>query len=456
MKSLNLVISGTVNDILRPVLDDLHKQGCSIQSVEAGKDVTLESSTDAILIPVSSGTVGELHKRQLFERSRFARVLMFTDNDAIDMLDPISVGAQAMVFAPFHPAAVLNAIETAIRIQGQQSTLEESLAHYMESHKHLGEAILLTDKAGLVLFANDWAKTLLGVSDVDLNGQHVADVFPIDDEDLENPLEDLADQVGEGSQLVPATRATIRGADGQAKEVLFQVKTIGDEKAPDGMLLVFHEYRLRKKPKQVVTLKEGDKSSPVRNGDGGDDDMRVVRIQTFGEFQISIDDEVIDVHRWRSKKALDALCLLLHSYGKPVQKDILIDFLWPDADGATGNRRLLNVISELRKYLEPNAKRYSRNNFIRHESGMYRLSFEDNVYLDAALFRDLIRQGDYHWGVGEYRMARTYYQEALQHKFGVFMPRYLNSPLFDEAREYFEETEERIRQRLGFDAERQA
>ncbi|GBE29746.1 hypothetical protein BMS3Bbin04_00769 [bacterium BMS3Bbin04] len=449
MDSLNLVMAGIVDEKLSIVVEDLRREGYDVRtiqdpSVDPGPDV------DAVLIAIHPGKMPDLADHSLFRKYTSPRVLLLTDDELLGELNPVSMGAQAMVFPPFHSMAVINAIQTAIRIHTQHAVLEESLAHYVESHRHLGEGILLTDSSGIVRFANDLAKHLLGLDDSSMHGKLVGDVFPVIDLEEGNPLKQLPDLSNASGQLIKASRATIRGGGGEAREVLFQVKTVGDVERPDGMMLIFHEYRLRQKPKQVVTLKERDGASPVRAAEP-EVKRRTVRIQTFGEFQISIDDELIEVHRWRSKKALDALCLLLHSYGKPVQKDILIDFLWPETDATTGNRRLLNVISELRKYLEPGARRYARNNFIRHESGMYRLSFEDNVYLDAALFRDLVRQGDYHWGVGELRMGRTYYQEALQHKCGAFMPRYMNSPIIDEAREYFDDTEERVRERLRFD-----
>jgi PAS domain-containing protein len=454
MDPLNLVISGSVKEPLGTMIEDLRKQGSTVDVLDR-QPIDLKAHVDAVLIPVYADDPPDVSQRGFFAEYATPRVLLLTDNSLIGKYDPVSLHAQAMVFPPFHLIAIQNAIQTAIRIYSQHAVLEESLAHYVESHRHLGEGIILSDMRGTVRFANDLAKELLGLVDGDMYGLPIGDVFPIIDTEDDNPLRQLPDLTDKNGQIIKASRATVRGDDGQSMEVLFQVKSVGDGKKPDGMMLIFHEYRLRQKPKQVVTFKDDGKSSPVRNGNQDDDYVKhTVRIQTFSEFQISIDDEPIDIHRWRSKKALDALCLLLHSYGKPVQKDILIDFLWPETDASTGNRRLLNVISELRKYLEPNARRYSRNNFIRHESGMYRLSFEDHVYLDSALFRDLIRQGDYHWGVGEFRMARTYYQEALQHKNGVFMPRYMNSLLFDEAREQFEETEARIRQRLGFDNER--
>jgi len=454
MDRLNLAVTGNVKESIATVIDDLLKQGCTVTAIDSSSN-TPSSGVDAVLIPIYADDPPDVSDHGFFNEYPAPRVLLVTENDLIGKYDPVSLDAQAMVFPPLHPAAVQNAIHTAIRIFSQHAVLEESLAHYVESHRHLGEGILLADKQGIVRFANDLSKNMLGLNERDIYGQSIGDVFPIIDKESENPLHSInVPSNTENGQLVKPSRTTVRGGDGQSMEVLFQVKTVGDGDEPDGMMLIFHEYRLRQKPKQVVAFKETQSASSPQDTEADDGSIRhTVRIQTFGEFQISIDDELIDIHRWRSKKALDALCLLLHSYGKPVQKDILIDFLWPEVDAATGNRRLLNVISELRKYLEPDARRYSRNNFIRHESGMYRLSFEDYVYLDSALFRDLIRQGDYHWGVGEFRMARTYYQEALQHKNGFFMPRYMNSLLFEEAREQYEETEERIRERLGFEME---
>ena len=156
----------------------------------------------------------------------------------------------------------------------------------------------------------------------------------------------------------------------------------------------------------------------------------------------------IETNKWRSKKALDVFSYLLLHYSQPVHKEVLIDFLWPNLDTHTGNRRLLNAVSELRKYLEPDAKRYARNAFVRHESGVYRLDFGENVYIDTLVFRELVRNGDYQWATNQQRMARTFYLEALQHKDGQFLPRYLYEREFEEAREQYEITESRLRERL--------
>jgi DNA-binding SARP family transcriptional activator len=57
--------------------------------------------------------------------------------------------------------------------------------------------------------------------------------------------------------------------------------------------------------------------------------------------------------RWSSRKARDALKVLICHRGRSIPREELIDLLWPDVDLATGRSRLSVVLSMLRSALDP-------------------------------------------------------------------------------------------------------
>jgi len=75
-------------------------------------------------------------------------------------------------------------------------------------------------------------------------------------------------------------------------------------------------------------------------------------VRTLGRFEV-IGAGTSEPARWSSRKARDALKILICRRGRAMPREELIGVLWPDADLASGRSRLSVVLSMLRNALDP-------------------------------------------------------------------------------------------------------
>ena len=75
-----------------------------------------------------------------------------------------------------------------------------------------------------------------------------------------------------------------------------------------------------------------------------------IKANFFGDFQLYINGKEITYEDWKSKKALTVYKFLLYHRNTKIEKDILVELLWPD-----GNRNraqnLYTTIYNLQKTL---------------------------------------------------------------------------------------------------------
>jgi len=118
-----------------------------------------------------------------------------------------------------------------------------------------------------------------------------------------------------------------------------------------------------------------------------------LRIETFGQFRLWRDGQVIDV--WERPQAETVLKLLLIRRargGRAVAADELITRLWPDSDEESGRKKLLPLISNARRTLEPDIEPRD-SHFILRSSNGYFFDLGEGVTWDLLSFREHLRQG---------------------------------------------------------------
>lgn len=118
-----------------------------------------------------------------------------------------------------------------------------------------------------------------------------------------------------------------------------------------------------------------------------------LRIETFGQFRLWRDNQVIDV--WERPQAETVLKLLLARRargGRAVAADELITRLWPDSDEEGGRKKLLPLISNARRTLEPDIEPRD-SHFILRSSNGYFFDLGEGVTWDLLSFREHLRQG---------------------------------------------------------------
>lgn len=110
-----------------------------------------------------------------------------------------------------------------------------------------------------------------------------------------------------------------------------------------------------------------------------------VSIEALGGFRVLRDGAAVPRSEWRSRKARDLLKILVARHGRPVQRDALIEALWPGEDPARCANRLSVALSTLRGVLDPQ-RRYGADRFVASTGGAVALDLEHvDVDLEAFL-----------------------------------------------------------------------
>jgi DNA-binding SARP family transcriptional activator len=112
-------------------------------------------------------------------------------------------------------------------------------------------------------------------------------------------------------------------------------------------------------------------------------------IEALGGFRVLRDGTPVPRPEWRSRKARDLLKILVSRHGRPVQRDALIEALWPGEDPVRCANRLSVALSTLRGVLDP-ARRFGADHFVASTGGAVALSL-DHVAVDLEAFlRDAV------------------------------------------------------------------
>jgi DNA-binding SARP family transcriptional activator/ActR/RegA family two-component response regulator len=146
-----------------------------------------------------------------------------------------------------------------------------------------------------------------------------------------------------------------------------------------------------------------------------------LRIQTFGQFNIWRDGQLIDP--WERTQAATVIKLLLirrAAGGRAVCPDELIEWLWPGSDPEDGRKKLLPLISNARRALEPDIEPRDSNYILRSSAGYY-FDLDGNVTWDLLEFQEHASQGAGFQRAGEPEVARLAYEAARDLYLGDFL-----------------------------------
>jgi DNA-binding SARP family transcriptional activator len=106
-----------------------------------------------------------------------------------------------------------------------------------------------------------------------------------------------------------------------------------------------------------------------------------VRVHTFGGLTVVINDEPLHFHGKVQRKPLELLQAVLAQAGPPVDKNTLIDQLWPDLDGDAGQNAFELALHRLRKLL-------GRDDAISMQAGRLTLDAR-RIWVDTSAFERL-------------------------------------------------------------------
>ena len=138
-----------------------------------------------------------------------------------------------------------------------------------------------------------------------------------------------------------------------------------------------------------------------------------LQVFTLGGFRVSINGEDVDTGNWRRKQSLNLLKYLLTQADRPVYRERLLDFLWPDADEKQARGRLKVTVYDLRRELRINGL---EDAVLTTAGNAYRLN-RDLVWVDADAFEQLATEAhvlqdrkQWHVAIDRYEQARNLYR----------------------------------------------
>ncbi len=161
--------------------------------------------------------------------------------------------------------AALGAIFLAYFIFHEMALREEHARQILEREEwfrvtltSLGDAVIATDKHGLVTFLNPLAEELTGRSLAKASGQPIQDVFPIFNESTHKPVENPIRKVLELGRIVGlANHTVLRHVSGKLTPIEDSAAPIRDAKHNlMGVVLVFRDATVERKTQEVLRKTE--------------------------------------------------------------------------------------------------------------------------------------------------------------------------------------------------------
>lgn len=162
----------------------------------------------------------------------------------------------------------------------------------------------------------------------------------------------------------------------------------------------------------------------------------ILNIETFGGLNLNLDRNPINDRDWDRFQPRQLLITLLSQKNRKINKEVLIEALWPEADIETGGKNLKTTLQRLRKSLEPDLSPDFGSSYVH--------LLHNTVFLDPELcrvdawhFNDLYREGYQKEMSGNDKGAMDCFNRAIDLYKGDFLPDEHYSPWVISFREDF-------------------
>lgn len=148
-----------------------------------------------------------------------------------------------------------------------------------------------------------------------------------------------------------------------------------------------------------------------------------LRVQTLGNFRVWRGAEEVSAADWQRQSAR-ALFQLLLTQRRPLEREEIIEQLWPGQSPEEGQRTFKAAYSSLCRALEPERDRNAPSAYVLRDGSRYGLRAEADMWLDTAEFDRLLKSGDHYWTNGETEEAIRCYRQALALYEGQYLEAY--------------------------------
>lgn len=137
-------------------------------------------------------------------------------------------------------------------------------------------------------------------------------------------------------------------------------------------------------------------------------------VQTLGAFRVWRAGRPVDDGAWGRDKAVQLFQYLVTARRKRLDKEQIVDALWPDLDAAAGDRDFKVALNAVQRALEPERAARAEPRFVRRWGAAYGLDLAD-VWVDAEALEGHVAAGnraldaDRTAAVGHYEAAAALY-----------------------------------------------
>jgi DNA-binding SARP family transcriptional activator len=132
----------------------------------------------------------------------------------------------------------------------------------------------------------------------------------------------------------------------------------------------------------------------------------------LGPFRVWRGAQEIAPDDWRREKARQILQVLLTHRGRLLDRDQIVEMLWPGSDPETGQRNFNVALSTLRRILQPDREPRAPSAYVVRDGTLYGLRPTADLWLDTVHFECLVEEGDQLFA-NNVEAAIDRYREAL-------------------------------------------
>lgn len=130
-------------------------------------------------------------------------------------------------------------------------------------------------------------------------------------------------------------------------------------------------------------------------------------VRTLGPFSVWRGDSHVNQDEWQREKARQLFQLLITSRGQWLQREQIVDMLWPDLPADSAVRDFKVALNALNRALEPKRPRSSPTYFIIRQGNAYAINPQAHLVTDAEVFAALAMSDD----VGKLQTALALYED---------------------------------------------
>jgi DNA-binding SARP family transcriptional activator len=143
-------------------------------------------------------------------------------------------------------------------------------------------------------------------------------------------------------------------------------------------------------------------------------------ITTLGGFQVSTKEGLLSESVWEGQQPKRLLKAILSHGAKDIQKEVLIEDLWPESDPETVVKTFKVTLHRLRKALEPKMDQVFGSSYVHLRGNLVSLD-QEKIKTDMDEFMESIKTGAHKERQGDVEGAIACYDRASNRYLGDFL-----------------------------------